>query len=85
MKLRNATIATLLLAGTLFAQQAPTLTKEEAKDFEIIQLKNTIVQNEQQQLQSQINAFAEEVAKAHPGFHLDNSGKLIANSPTPAK
>jgi len=72
-------VVTLALAGTMMFAQTPVpqLTKTE-------QLAVRALDNELNSVQGDINAIQEEVALAHPGYHVNlMTGQLEANPPAP--
>lgn len=64
---------------------APTLTPTEQIALHSVSLESQEIQQRSAMLAREINAIEADIAKTHPGFHLDPaeplSGRLVADTP----
>lgn len=65
--------------------QAPELTETESLKLENLQLKATVLQQQQRDLQSQFMALLQSISAEHPGFLFDANSRTFHPAPKPAK
>ena len=62
----------------------PQLTETETLKLENLQLKATVLQTQQQELQQQFVALLNAISAEHPGFTFDPNSRTFRPAPKPA-
>lgn len=62
----------------------PVLTEVQKLKLENIQLKFSVIQSQQQQLQTEYQALVQQLLAEHPGYRWDAQTQSLVAVPTPA-